>query len=289
MPALFGKEWPPKSLVDHAAYWEEECPEKIKKIHEYCQNGYYEKEGLGVHVGYSVIGSDYADRAFSLYVLGKDYAEIMLEMKQAIAYKLKALDVLKNPENPEYNKKYDVRDGYGYTETMKNIYYSVLGDDISAAKIFAGGKWIVVNPIDGGYADGLTQTRNNEPIPIFLKGLSQFILGNPDGAIETITPLMQNIEKRGLSKKWSLRKDYYTLMRALYGIIKHDEEKVNSGIAMQLELAEHAGANPHSEDYCLPDYFICQDATVLAILALREGININIEHALLPKMFLGAS
>jgi hypothetical protein len=55
---------------------------------------------------------------------------------------------------------------------------------------------------------------------------------------------------------------------------------------MQLNLAEHAGANPHSEDYCLPDNFICQPATVLAILARKEGITITVEHALLPKLFM---
>jgi hypothetical protein len=97
---------------------------------------------------------------------------------------------------------------------------------------------------------------------------------------------MESIEKRGLSKNWTYRKNYYSLLRALYGVITHDEERVNSGIAMQLNFYEHGGASPHSEGYGVPDYYICQPATVLAIFALKAGIDITVEHALLPKLFM---
>jgi hypothetical protein len=287
MPVLFGKEWPPKSLLDSAARGVEFSTEEIESVHELCRNGYYDKEKLGVHVGYSVIGMCYADRAFSLYVLGKERSEFMPDLKQATAFNLKSLDVLRNPANPEYNKKYDVPGKYFDHDAMEDIYCAILGDDFSAAKTFAGGKWAVSNPGHGGnYLDGLTQTRNNEPRPIFLKGLVQFILGNPDESIKTISPLMETMEKRGLSKNWTYRKNYYSLLRALYGILTHDEEKVTSGISMQLNFYEHSGANPHSEYYGLSEYYICQPAAVLAILALKAGIDVNIEHALLPELFM---
>jgi hypothetical protein len=287
MPVLFGKEWPPKSLLDHAARGVEFSTEEIGQVHELCRNGYYDKEDLGVHVGYSVIGICYADRAFSRYVLGKKLPEIMPDLKQATAFNLKSLDVLRNPANPEYNKKYDLPGRYFDHNAMEDIYCAVLADDLSAAKTFACGGWAVSNPGRGGnYLDGLTQTRSNEPRPIFLKGLAQFILGNPDGSIQTITPLMESIEKRGLSKNWTYRKNYYSLLRALYGILTHDEEKVMSGIAMQLDFYEHSGANPHSEYYGLSEYYICQPAVVLAIFALKAGIDVTIEHALLPKLFM---
>jgi hypothetical protein len=145
MPVLFGKEWPPKSLLDSAAYRVKLSTETIERVHEHCRNGYYEERehDHGVHVGYSVIGMCYADRAFSLYVLGKERSEFMPDMKQATAFNLKSLDVLRNPANPEYNKKYDVPGKYFDHDAIDDIYCSVLGDDFSAAKIFAGRKWMV--------------------------------------------------------------------------------------------------------------------------------------------------
>lgn len=166
-----------------------------------------------------------------------------------------------------YNSgKYEISKSYVTTYAYESLFYAILSGSkeraVHMANLFGG--------------------RPEEEKEDFFKntllgyGLKYVILDDKENAYEYINKLEENKDEKGIKQYNSGYKKVYK------GIINRDKSEFNEGLLFMLKNHK---ARMKKNGNTLEQYF-AYDSIALAMVAKERGINIEIEHELLPLEYL---
>ncbi|MHC1686062.1 MAG: Imm49 family immunity protein [Clostridiaceae bacterium] len=167
----------------------------------------------------------------------------------------------------EYDKgKYKIRSGLVTTYGFESLFYAVLSGNKERAIHMAN--------LFGGRPE---EEKDDFFSNILLGyGFKYVILDDKENAYDYINKLEESKDKRGM-------KQYNNGYKRVYkGIIDRDEKELNEGLLFMLKNHK---ARMKRNGNTLEQYF-AYDSLALAMIAKDRGINIEINHELLPLEFL---
>lgn len=163
-------------------------------------------------------------------------------------------------------KEYEIDDGYVTTYVYESLFDAILSGSkdrmIYMANLFGG----------------RVEAEKDDFLPNVLLGygLKYVILDEKEKAYEYIHKLEENKDRRGM-------KQYYEGYRRVYkGLIDRDEKEFNEGLEFMLK--KHKSRMKRNAR-TLEQYF-AYDSIALAMIAKERGINITVQHELLPMEYL---
>lgn len=269
---------PEQQQIDH---WLKVARETIDRRWVNYDSGFYEKEDLPIQNLYTGLASDYADLARAQFLNGEPPSVFRTNFSKGVGYIIKNYKMAYDKSDPDYVGDQPATDssGFGYgcvdwgnvveDTLIEGIHYAFMGADFESAQELVG--W---------FHDPAKEHLSKE-ITRYGHALKHALRGEKDAAKDLLKQTLDEAE--GKKIKSPLKLNYLTLSMALYGILDDDEELFNEGLEMQLALHQ-SYAQGEAKD--TDEEFVCDEAMALANYGLHCGLQVTIEHNLLPKGLL---
>jgi hypothetical protein len=261
---------PDKEQIEH---WLKVSREQLAKKQQMLDEGHYEKSGLPKQGMYTTVALSHATIGRALFLNGDPVDVARGAFAKAARCILKSFTMAYDPTDDEYQ---DWRvDWSEVVETyfIDGMNYALISADFDLAKELAG--W---------WQDrGGGKKPMHLPINRFTWALKYVVLGDTGKAWNDYLRISMEDFGKKPPKGYNWRSNYFTLSTALAGIALGDEGTFNDGLKMQLDFYR-ADANGEFKDTSYE--FICDHAVALANLGLHCGLNVTVQHELLPRGLL---
>jgi hypothetical protein len=261
---------PDKEQIEH---WLKVSRDDLQQSREDTESGFYEREKVPRQSVYTGIALSHATIGRALFLNGDPVDVARGAFAKAARCILKSFTMAYDPTDDEYQ---DWRVGWHCvieTIFIRGMNYALMSADFDLAKELAG--WWRDR---GGEKEPM-----DPPINRYTWALKYVVLGDTGKAWNDYLRISMEDFGKKPPKGYNWRSNYFTLSTALAGIALGDADTFNDGLKMQLDFYRST-ANGESKN--TDEEFICDHAVALANLGLHRGLNVTVQHELLPRGLL---
>ncbi|WP_250655421.1 Imm49 family immunity protein [Alkalimarinus coralli] len=268
--------------IDH---WIEVKLKTIQQSEDDYKTGWYKEQDIPMQSVYSGTAMNYAGLGRARFLNGESPERFRHEFSTAGKCMVKCFKMAYDLTDPDYvgDKPKPPKApsaGYGqvdWSEVMETIAidgfnYCLLGADFETARELA--YW---------YQDRKDGKKMEADVNRYTYAYKYALLNKLKEGQRLLEKTLQ--EYAAKPPKTTADMNYFTLSMTLYGILKLDEALFNEGLALQLKFYKKSYI-PAEDLWGTPYEYICDHAVALSNLALDAGLQVTVEHDLLPKGLL---
>lgn len=259
--------------------------ENIAEKEQLMQGDHYEKRDIPIQGGYTSMASYYASLARAKFLNGDTLPSVRREFATAAKCIIKSFTMAYDPNDPDYvgdklKPEGAFSAGYGEfsgsdvmeTRAIDGFNYALMAADFDLAWKLA--YW---------YQDSKDGHKMDPDVNRYTYALKYALLGELDKGSALLKQTIDEYTAKPPKDGGDI--NYFTLSLTLSGILTSDEALFNQGLEQVLIF--HQKVMIPSEDLEDGDEAYMSDhAVALANLALHFGLNVTVEHDLLPKGLL---
>ena len=255
----------------------------IARRHRLHKEGFYEKEDLPIQSVYIGASMDYASLARYQFLRGDPIDEVRKTFSTAANCVLKSFTMAYDPDDPDYvGDKPEAEESPGsyfvdwseVSETMAidGLNYALMGANFSKAETLA--EW---------YQDSKDGHKMDAVVNRYVYAYKYALLKQPEKGVNLLQLTLDEYTAKPPKHIGDI--NYFNMSIILHSILTGDEETLNKSLALQLEFHQKS-VIPSEDLWGTDEAYICDEAVALANLAIRHGLNVMVEHDLLPEGLL---
>ncbi len=264
--------------------WVEGVLKDLKRRSHLMKNGWHRQEDLSIQSAHSGTAMTYADLGRAKFLNGDPIAQVRAAFTKAAQHVIKSFTMAYDPTDPDYvgdkPSPYELRSGYGFvnwsavseTGAIDGFNYALLGADFDTAIVLA--QW---------YQDSKDGHKMDLDVNRYTYAYKYTLLGETSRAKPLVQLNVEDFMKK--RPKHIGDKNYFMLSQVLLAILNKDESVYNDALGQLLAFYKKS-VIPAEDHWDTPEEFICDNAVALANLGIHYGLNVTVEHALLPKGLL---
>ncbi len=256
--------YPDQSQMDH---WIEVALEGLTQTDEDFRSGFFEQNQISIQSVHTGTASLCASLGRAKYLNGDPIEEVRQQFTRSAGYVLKSFKMAYDESDPNYRGSDSDSSCINEGEFIDGMNYALMACDFDLAKELAF--W---------FRDPPPKARFRQEINAYAHGLCEVVNGRFPEAEQRMAEQLAAYEKKP-SKKRDARANFNTMSIALHGIASRDSAQFNQGLDMQLAFYKTIARGEFRDT---PQAFICDYAVALANLGLHHGLEVTVEHGLLP-------